>query len=144
MKELIQVQAILYKSNGRDYKFLVLKRVPGKKGFWQPVTGGKKEGESIEDALKREVFEETGLGEKETIKITKIYSFNWQTQYREDPKERVNFTEYAFGVEVQSKFEVKIGKEHEEYRWCSYDDAISLIGYETNKESLRRLNARLK
>jgi 8-oxo-dGTP pyrophosphatase MutT (NUDIX family) len=42
-------------------EYLLLKRLPEKNGFWQPITGGVEEGETQEEALLREVIEETGV-----------------------------------------------------------------------------------
>ncbi len=140
MKKLIQVQAILYRLNKKSYEFLVLKRVPEKKGFWQPITGGKKEGERIKDALYREINEEAGIKEEEILNSKEVHSFNWSANDRDKPETKINFKEYAFGVEVNSKSRISLSKEHEEYKWMPYEEALSLIYHETNKESLRRLN----
>jgi hypothetical protein len=35
------------------------------------------------------------------------------------------------------------GKEHGEYRWCSFQEALQLLYWKENKEALRRLNKTL-
>jgi len=49
--------------------------------------------------------------------------------------------EYAFGVEVSSDEEVVLdGKEHSEFKWCNFQEALRLMKWKGNKEALRRLN----
>jgi len=49
--------------------------------------------------------------------------------------------EYAFGVEVSSEEEVVLdGKEHSEYRWCGFEEALKLLKWTGNKEALRKQN----
>lgn len=50
MRELIQIEAIPYHIKCGSVEYLSLKRTKQKGGFWQPVTGGVKEGETIEAA----------------------------------------------------------------------------------------------
>src|SRR4030042_1806138 len=57
----VQVEAIICRINSGRIEYLLLKRLPERNGFWQPVTGGVEEGESRDEALHREIMEETGI-----------------------------------------------------------------------------------
>jgi hypothetical protein len=49
--------------------------------------------------------------------------------------------EYAFGVEVSSEEKVVLdGKEHSEFKWCSFQEALGLMKWKGNKEALKKLN----
>jgi len=61
MRLPIQVEVIIFRRNGSRIEYLLLKRLPERNGFWQPVTGGVEEGETRKEALCREVMEETGI-----------------------------------------------------------------------------------
>ena len=58
-----QVEIIVFKVIDGNPLFLLLKRIPSRGGFWQPVTGGVNAGEDFTLAAKREVQEETGINE---------------------------------------------------------------------------------
>ncbi len=58
-REPIQVEAIVFRWVNKKIEYLMLKRIPEKGGFWQPVTGGMETGETMKDALLRELKEET-------------------------------------------------------------------------------------
>ena len=67
------VVAIIQQSN----KFLLVKRsdyIETAKGYWCPVSGGIRENETQEQALKREVMEEVGLDVVAVKKICEIPS----------------------------------------------------------------------
>jgi 8-oxo-dGTP pyrophosphatase MutT (NUDIX family) len=132
MRLPIQVEAIIYRRNGDTVEYLLLKRLPDRNGFWQPVTGGLEEGETRTEALRREIEEETGI--KNLIRVIEgLYYFEFS-----DPN--LN-QEYVYGVEVSSTEEVVLdGKEHSEYKWCGIKNALQLLHWKENKKALEKLN----
>ena len=135
MRLPIQVEAIIFRRNGSRIEYLLLKRLPERNGFWQPVTGGMEEGETRDEALRREVMEETGVRNMVAV-IEGLYYFEFS-----DPN--LN-QEYVCGVEVPSSEEIVLDpKEHSEYRWCSFQEALQLLHWKENKEALRKLNLTL-
>ena len=59
----------------REHKFLLGKRAEWKKsapGYWCPVSGGIETGETEEEAVVREIFEEVGCEAKAVSKITEF------------------------------------------------------------------------
>jgi len=116
-------------------EYLLSKRLPERNGVWQPVTGGMKEGETREEALCREVKEETGVKNIVAV-IEGLYYFEFS-----DPN--LN-QEYVYGVEVSPSEEIVLGREeHSEYKWCSFQEALQLLYWKENKEALRKLNMTL-
>jgi 8-oxo-dGTP pyrophosphatase MutT (NUDIX family) len=104
-------------------------------GFWQPVTGGVEEGETREEALCREIMEETGVKNIAAV-IEGLYYFEFQDP---DPNQ-----EYVYGVEIPSSEKIVFDrKEHSECRWCSFQEALRLMHWKENKEALRKLNKTL-
>jgi len=135
MRLSIEVEAIIFRRNDSRIEYLLLKRLPQKNGFWQPVTGGMEEGETLEEALRREIMEETGI-RKIVAMIEGLYYFEFS-----DPNPN---QEYAYGVEVSPSEEILLdGREHSEYRWCSFQDALQLLHWKENKAALRKLNMTL-
>jgi dATP pyrophosphohydrolase len=141
MRLPIQVQGILFRKINGEIQYLLLKRQ--KQGFWQPVTGGMEEGEKRIEALKREVSKETGI--KNVVRIIENVHYDefWVFFKREARQHLIK--EYVFGVEVSPNEKIVIDeKEHSEYRWCSFQDALNLLKWEENKEALKRLNKILR
>ncbi|MDA3839987.1 MAG: NUDIX pyrophosphatase [Patescibacteria group bacterium] len=131
-KRVAQVQIIVYKMVRNEPLFLLFKRVPERGGFWQAITGGVNEGEDLSVAAKRELFEETKI--KDYIKfLRKVYYFEFDTE------EYGRIKEYVFAVEVDDNTEAVISNEHSEQKWCSYKEALSLLKYESNKDSFKKL-----
>jgi len=142
MRLPIQVQGILFrKINGRT-QYLLLKRIPGtgglEEGFWQPVTGGIEEGEKRTEALKREVSEETGI--KNFLRIIENVHYDEFWDFFKREARQCLIKEYVFGVEISSNENVAIGREHSEYRWCGFEEALKLLKWKENKEALKKLN----
>jgi 8-oxo-dGTP pyrophosphatase MutT (NUDIX family) len=132
MRLPIQVEAIIFRRNSNTIEYLLLKRLPERNGFWQPITGGMEEGETREEALHREIREETGI--ENLVRVIKdIYYFEFS-----DPN--LN-KEYVYGVEVASTEVIVLDrKEHNEYKWCGIKDALQLLSWKENKEALEKLN----
>lgn len=57
----MKVEGMIFRRTKDGPEYLLLKRLPERNGFWQPVTGGVEDEETHEEALYREVFEETGV-----------------------------------------------------------------------------------
>jgi dATP pyrophosphohydrolase len=132
MRLPIQVQAILFKNIGGKLHYLLLKRTSEREGFWQPVTGGLEEGEIRVEALEREVLEETGIENIVEI-IEDVHYFEYSDPYF--------IKEYVFGVEIHPDEKIVIDeKEHCQFRWCSFQEALKLLKWNENKEALSRLD----
>jgi len=121
-------------------KFLLLHRVLHWRG-WEFPKGGIKEGESIDAAIKRELFEETGLSKLELIgKIDEL-------TYYDDSRNLDSFIK-NFLIRVSSNnrisFEhqaVKDGKkviEHDDFKWCFPGEAVSLLKHKNMKETMKK------
>jgi dATP pyrophosphohydrolase len=135
MRLPMEVEAIIFRRNDKRIEYLLLKRLPQRNGFWQPVTGGVEEGETQEKALRREIMEETGVKNIVAV-IEDIYHFEFS-----DPNPN---QEYVYGVEASPVEEIVLDRrEHSEYRWCSFEDALQLLHWKENKAALRKLNITL-
>ena len=138
MRLPIQVQAIVFKRSNEKIQYLVLKRTSEREGFWQPITGGLEEGETRVEALRREVFEETGI--KNFVRIVEdVHYFEYPGSHFVKGYDFIK--EYVFGVEVSSTEKIVLDeREHSEFRWCSFQQALNLLKWKENKEALLRLN----
>lgn len=97
--------------------------------FWFTVTGSIEKGENEEQAIKREVKEETNL------EINEIFDLNWASIYEWNKEEHF---EKNFIVFVKNG-EVKLSEEHVEYKWLDFKDFIEKIKWGLDKEELRKV-----
>lgn len=137
----IPIQVLVYpvRQTGDTWEYLLLRRIPGRDGFWQGVTGGLEEGETLLEAAERELYEETGLGSLTLVKVDLSYSFpvkdEWKHLYVPDVKE---ITEYVFVAYVGNEKPVIDPEEHDQYKWCDIQEALALLHYPENKKALKR------
>lgn len=102
----------------KDGKVLLLLRSAKEKSFpfFYEMPGGKIEfGEGAEEALKREVFEETGLD----IKVLKPYSTFF------DIFDNKHYIDIQFFCELLNG-EIKLSEEHDEYLWADKNELENL------------------
>jgi len=122
-------------------KFLLLHRVLHWDG-WEFPKGGMMEGESPEEAIKRELFEETGAPKFEIIsEIDKAEFFD---SVRKSDSHVTNYlvripstTDVTF--ENQETFDN--GQqlvEHDKFKWFLPGEAVETVTHENQKESLRK------
>ncbi len=142
MRLPIQVQCIIFRKINNYFEFLLLKRVPSKGGFWQSLTGGLENGESLEETVNREIKEEIGVTNiKRRINNVDFCQFD-DCAYKKS--KGTWLSEYVFGIEIHETTEINISnndcKEHSEFKWCSFDEALELLKWDSNKESLKKLN----
>lgn len=127
-----QIEVFFYKKlPSREYLFLLMRRVPDRGGFWQPLTGGVEQGETLEVAIKREALEETGV--TRLLRVTEsVYDYEFTDEGR-------HHVEYIFGTEVPANTEIRLSHEHDDYQWVNKDEALRLLKWPGNKEGLQRL-----
>lgn len=107
MQYFLAVKGIIRRDDGR---ILVLKRSDGddhKPGVWETVGGGMDQEETPQEALKREIVEETGLS------VSVSNPFNVFTFKKDTGEFKVGITflcDYLSG-------EVKLSHEHSDFRW---------------------------
>jgi dihydroneopterin triphosphate diphosphatase len=123
------------------WQFLLLKRKPVPTyqldAFWQGVTGGVEEGESVAQTAYRELLEETSLIPKSIEAIDLVYSYAllpaWRHRYK---PEITTITEHVFVALVDSAQEPILSEEHTEFCWCDFDQAYELLEFRENKQAL--------
>lgn len=113
-------------------------------GYWQAIAGGGELGESPAEAAQREATEESGISPDGTllrldtttsIPVAEINGFLWGPDIPIIP-------EYAFGFEADTT-EIVLSKEHSEYQWVEYTNAIELLKWDSNKTALWELEYRI-
>jgi 8-oxo-dGTP pyrophosphatase MutT (NUDIX family) len=141
-----QVLVYLYWCGEGDHEleFLMLRRTAQFGGFWQGVSGAPEWQESDEQGAIREVHEETGFDVAASLQRI---GFRYEL-HREDDLDGAQWEglygpnvdaipEEVYVAEVHSSAEpVLAPHEHDAFRWCSFDDALTLLRWENNRHAL--------
>lgn len=113
--------------------------------FWQAIAGGGEDGETPEEAARRETAEEAGipptarlvrLDSMATIPVPGICGeLAWGPGVLVVP-------EHAFGVDAAG-VNIVLSREHTEYRWLEYGPAREILKWDSNRNALWELDHRL-
>ena len=132
----IKVQGVMYSKNNDKIEYLIIKRSEKDGGFWQGVTGTLEEGEKLKECLIREIKEELGI-----VNINKISEIEETIQWAK--KTGFMITEYVFSVELDRNINVTLSEEHDDYKWCDFNEAYQWLGKDNNKNTLKMINEKL-
>ena len=143
MRKPKQVLVFLYRKNeDENYEYCIFYRKRLK--FWQGISGGVEDNESLIETVKREVFEETGIIVNDIYQLSTVSSlpvvdvigeFFWGNDVYVVP-------EYSFGVPLEN-YDIHLSNEHKEYKWYLFDEAYEKLKFDSNKTALWELNQRL-
>lgn len=143
MRAPYQVLVIPYKIVDNIPIYCIFKRSDS--NDWQFIAGGGETNESPLEAAKRETFEESGLASNEWKELHSICYLPITVISEKRRKHWDNNTyvipEYSFGVSC--KKDIVLSKEHKDFMWTSYEEAIKLLKWDSNKTALFELNCLL-
>jgi len=136
----IPIQVLIYpvRKTNEKWDYLMLKRVKNRGGFWQGVTGAPEKDETLYEGAERELYEETGYSPLNLIETDISYIIpmedRWIDIYPVGTKE---IPEYLFIAKIDETGSPKIDPiEHNDWKWCSYEEAMELLSLEDNKRAL--------
>jgi 8-oxo-dGTP pyrophosphatase MutT (NUDIX family) len=124
----------------RGAEFLVVHRTPDGGAYWHGIAGGVESGESAAEAAERELREETGFA-AQPVEIAEPFVY----LLADEPDYQALFpgvgavTVSCFLVDVPPGWEPRLNDEHDDYRWCSQDEAVELLYWPEPKELIRSL-----
>jgi len=139
----IPIQVLIYpvrKTEG-EWEYLMLKRIKSRGGFWQGVTGAPENDETIIEGANRELFEETGFRSITLIQTGVSYIIPMEDRWIDIyPKGTTEIPEYLFIAKILQSEPLKIDPiEHDDWKWCSYEEAMNLLSWEDNKRALEHI-----
>lgn len=138
LKKPESVLIVIYNTAG----YVLLMQRADWPGFWQSVTGGVHEGETLEQTAWRELREETGLG-PEDGELTDCQHAQWFDIYprylARYPAGTTQNLEHVFCFKVAKQIPVTLNaREHTDYQWLPRQQAIVRALSDTNKEAIAR------
>jgi lipoyl(octanoyl) transferase len=131
-------------------RYLLLRRVPARGGFWQGVTGAPLPGETDMEAAVREVREETGFDVAGSIvRLAVTYSYrladrlagHWATVYGPNVSEIPVVT---FGAQVSERRDPVLSTEHDDFAWLDYEETSARLDWPVEVDALEGRRAALR
>jgi 8-oxo-dGTP diphosphatase len=119
------VKALIHNAEGKLLLLkLNVKRIKNPKGIWDLPGGRIQKNESLEDALRREVYEETGLQD-----ITQINPFLMMLTDRRIPfqNDDVGLVLATYFCEISGDRPICLSEEHTDFGWFEPDIAAHLL-----------------
>ncbi len=139
----IPIQVLVYpvRKTDKDWEYLMLERVKNRGGFWQGVTGAPEGKETLTESARRELYEETGFNSVNLIKTDISYIIPMEDRWLKIyPKGTKTIPEYLFIAMIHQQDPPKIDPiEHNDWKWCSYEDAMNLLSLKDNKRALEHV-----
>jgi bis(5'-nucleosidyl)-tetraphosphatase len=117
-------------------------------GHWEFPKGHIEKGESEEETVKRETFEETGIDDLKIIPGFKKYIKYFFRQYKKNLSEKDRklgktswiFKLVTFFVAETDTKKIKISSEHKGFIWLPIDEAIKKTTFKNSKKLLKEAN----
>jgi 8-oxo-dGTP pyrophosphatase MutT (NUDIX family) len=122
--------AVVFRKERGVLKYLLLHY---QSGHWDFPKGNIEKGESLEETVKREIKEETGI-----FNLNFVPGFKKSIEYFYKLKGKNIFKIVTFFlVETETK-KVKISWEHRGYKWLLYGEALEQLTFKSAKEVLQK------
>ncbi len=142
MRAPFQILAIPYKKE-KELLYCVLHRADSDQ--WQFIAGGGEDSETPKEAAVREVFEEAGIENADVMElVSRAYvpaNVIKECHRKYWPKDTYVLPEYHFAFCCDT--EIMVSKEHTEYVWIGYEEAMKKLTWDSNRTALYELNCRL-
>jgi len=130
--------AVIFRREGGITKYLLLHYPSGSRtaeSYWDFSKGHIEKGETEGRAMRREVFEETGIRDLELVpkfRETIKYFFKFEG--------KIIFKIAVFYLGETKEEKIKISGEHMDYKWLEYEDALKELTFDNAKEILKKAN----
>lgn len=128
---------LLFRENGkREYLLL---HYPA--GHWDYPKGHVEEGETGKETALRELAEETGV-EREVLDLVDGFRRTIDYIYRKNDELAHKEVIYLLGKTEKEK--IVLSREHQDYDWLPYEEAMERLTYRNAKEILKKAREYLK
>ncbi len=102
-------------------------------GHWGFIKGHVEQGEKDKETVLRETEEETGI-----TNFSFIDSFKEDISYTFKENNKTIFKDVTFYLAETKEEDVKLSSEHTDYKWLSFDDALSQLSFNNAKALLKK------
>jgi bis(5'-nucleosidyl)-tetraphosphatase len=134
MIEEISSGALIFRDDPmRSVRLFLVLHYPA--GHWDFPKGAVEKGETLEQAAKREIFEETGIRVDSFIP-----GFKKEIEYYYRRQNNLAHKRVIFFLAKTDESRVRISFEHSGYDWLTYDQLLRRLTFENAKNVLREAN----
>lgn len=139
MRRPTQVAIYIFRQRHNQREYLLLRRIPEAGGFWQGVTGGVEDDETVLETAARELFEETGFSGLCITQLDYCRSFPVPESMKHHfDSDVTRLTEFAFHAKVEPGINPTLDpQEHTEFMWVTYEQALSMLHHQANIDALK-------
>lgn len=132
---------IILSNKNHCIRYLLLYRKAGNhfRESWDFPKGNLEINENELETLNRELKEETGIS-----KFVLIKNFREKINLFYRREGNTISKEIIFYLGKTDEEKVMLSSEHDEFRWCPYDEALNLLTHKNSKEILKKADKRLK
>lgn len=125
----------------RGEHVLIVRRCVELGGYWHAVAGAVEADETDAEAARRELREETGLeGDLGAGMHELAYSLDEEPERRALYEPGIEQIQVAcFRAEAPAGWEPILNWEHDASRWCTFDEAVSLLRWPAIRDALKAL-----
>lgn len=134
--------AIIFRKKGDKILYLLLEyasRGRTKKSYWDFPRGHIEKGEKIEQAARREIFEETGIS---NIEFMPNFKHWYKIFFRWKDKTIMKIITY-FLAQTKHK-QVKLSFEHINHKWLTFNQALNHMKFKESRQALEKAHEFLK
>jgi ADP-ribose pyrophosphatase YjhB (NUDIX family) len=132
------VRVFVFRATAEGPRYLLVRPRPRNEWPWVPVIGAVNLDEHLQDAVLREVREETGLARPLHLIDLK--------QQQQTIVGDLGLVEWQFAFQVPAGIDprLQVGPRIQEYRWAAFDRAFQEVENLTDRDGLVRLQFLLK
>ncbi len=146
MKRVSQTAAgvVLFRNGGGPRRYLLMRSAVTRRPIWEFPKGGVEAGETEAEAAVRELWEESGIAHD---RIEVMDGFREEERYvftqGQGDERTLIVKKVIYFLAHTSEQRVVISREAEEYRWCTFDEAMRLIRFPGKRHVLEVAEALL-
>ena len=119
----------------KDIPYYLIVQYPS---YWGFVKGKVKPGETEEETIYREVFEEVGL-----VDLQFLPKFRETQQFYYKAKDETIRKEAVYFLARTNSWIVKLSHEHLNFKWATYEDAIKLMKVKGTRELIKKAHEKV-
>jgi hypothetical protein len=138
MSELLhRVKVFVFQMTELEPRYLLLRGAQGIESFWGPIHGSIGFGEKLENAIQREVLDDTGI-----LRPLDLIDLQMPSRLIVGDEEII---EWSFGFKsLPTREQLKLDKRWAEFRWAQFSQGYPMLEFDTDRAAIMKLHTLLR